>query len=967
MELKSKWDNLTDEIQAKVLNSKVSCQGEQLTLRKWTTNHSHWMEELNLDAVLGNEIVEVGEPITTCHGYDERLFVHRTFFERDRRLKDPMKEVFSTENLDCERLSDYKEVVIADECATGKSAVLTNIALQYKHQNPGDLILMVDLNRCSKALLGLSFKHQDEATDFFIDKLVQSTHPKIFKELFASKRVVAFFDGSDELHPGPLNVFYELVALLIEKHVHQVWYTTTNTTLHTIGNKLVVCMKSFEQPHQVELMVKYWTVNGVNAENMRGTASEIIAKQEKDVEEKARGKIGALFMSRMLAEIFIPPNHNDLPAKFDVCWIYERFLDTDRVNRHKKVLQYLAMKIAFRHTMEALGYEDEFGYVAMPNDLDELPIVYPNGYGAMKFLHKTLVFYLVAEWFCNRYITEFPSAEFKKIYAYDDNDSDAFLMHDSFDIVEFINRIADRKALMMTDKDKLGGALLAKHRKEKKEKKINTLGVIFDHLCRRKFFGLFNVILKSWSHQKTANFINKYFDEVLYDENGKNLILRFEHRDSCRQTCRNGGLVLPMLEWASMHLTKENQRKLFSVKNDSDQCPLFWVVRGEDYMDYTGYIGYEAVKSVGRFYAEAFVDDKDAFFALLFCSKRKRKESSKVPEVGEALPSTSKNSGILRKREESSKVPEDGDTSNNSSDDSKRYDRRSIFFYMLWKAEIFRALVEVCEEAFGHAQLIHLLRFTRKGMVFTAGRTLLKISAANYQGIMRLLIDTLGHEEAFTQFVICKDERASFCALLAKANTDIFDKGCNMMEQKYEVDNLRSMLFVEAKIHASVFMAAIKNPNLEIFEKFLQLIIKLNNDDRELIDKTFQDFKKPLMTSAEVHFDMAELWTILKRYVMDIKNVTQNMRCKRGERTFLHIYIENHYRKEGFTDMFAKFWKMMRKDLDASIVDYLLESEFIEYFEYHTACSRHDIIENVDLERIMLLNGSSQSSYCNIC
>lgn len=197
------------------------------------------------------------------------------------------------------------------------------------------------------------------------------------------------------------------------------------------------------------------------------------------------------------------------------------------------------------------------------------------------------------------------------------------------------------------------------------------------------------------------------------------------------------------------------------------------------------------------------------------------------------------------------------------------------------------------------------------------------------------------------------------------------------MQQFSMQETLKEMMLNENKgVRLNLFMSTISNPDLKVFESFLEIMIALSDNDPEIIDKTFMNlnseaehqpfrvaFMTPLFQAVETHFDMAEFWKILKLHVADIRVVTRTvLELKHPTRNFLHIYIERHHKRNGFEEMLAKFWRTLRQDLDLTTIDSLLSQKdfsngwnklsFYETFEYFSEGFKENILVEDDIKRI---------------
>jgi len=340
-------------------------------------------------------------------------------------------------------------MLIADNAGMGKSTVLTHLSKQIAQKFPAHWLVRTDLNDYTEQLRALKGKQMDKGTVLeFVSKEVLKLHSHLEKELFKKSfegnevnKVVVMVDGFDEISPSYKETVIDMLQVLKQTSLEQLWVTTRphlREELEDNLQQLSYTLQPFSEAEQVEFLKKFWLQNS-NLEHedehrLEIYATALIRKLAQSISDKDREFTGIPLQTRMLAEAFeedfrsfyvSEKSEPELPHKLDLLGLYGRFIDSkyeifykekskfqpgnmgaDGVReRDLKNIQVVHQLLA----LEALFTEDQVTFLHGYNnssfsdeDLARIGIAQRNHEGKPHFIHRTFAEYFVADFLINQ-------------------------------------------------------------------------------------------------------------------------------------------------------------------------------------------------------------------------------------------------------------------------------------------------------------------------------------------------------------------------------------------------------------------------------------------------------------------------------------------------------------------------------------------------------------------------------------
>uniref|UniRef100_A0A914E1S0 NACHT domain-containing protein n=1 Tax=Acrobeloides nanus TaxID=290746 RepID=A0A914E1S0_9BILA len=242
-----------------------------------------------------------------------------------------------------------KVVIISDTAGMGKTTVLTRLSQLFKQQAPDLWIVRIDLNNYTQELQGQkvesSFQTEDKAIAFLSDdilKLGTRLEQAIFKRY--CQRIVLMLDGFDEISPNYREIVIDLVNVLRNGTIKQLWVTTRPNERDILEDELQQLsykLEPFSKDNQVNFMTKFWQqtsglsqVTQEQEELLADYAGELIDLLTKSIRYKDTELTGIPLQTRMLAEAFekdfaelfkAKEAKLQLPEQLDLTDLYECF------------------------------------------------------------------------------------------------------------------------------------------------------------------------------------------------------------------------------------------------------------------------------------------------------------------------------------------------------------------------------------------------------------------------------------------------------------------------------------------------------------------------------------------------------------------------------------------------------------------------------------------------------------------
>ena len=352
------------------------------------------------------------------------------------------------ENL-LQQAKSQRVMLIADRAGIGKTTVLTYLSKRIKQYFPAHWLVRIDLNDYTGLLEGQKGKKMDKGKLLeFISKEVLKLESHLEKELFKKSfegneisKVVVMVDGFDEISPSYKETVIDMLQVLKQTSLEQLWITTRphlRGELEDNLQQLSYTLESFSEDEQVEFLKKFWLqtsdIEVTNQHRLHVYATALIRKLAESISDKDREFTGIPLQTRMLAEAFEEDfrlfymsenSEPELQHKLDLLGLYGGFIDrkyhiyfrekskaepfnmaTKELQKHEsKIIQVEHQLLA----LEALFTEDQVTFLRSYNnptfsdeELARIGIVQRNKEGKPHFIHRTFGEYFVADFLINK-------------------------------------------------------------------------------------------------------------------------------------------------------------------------------------------------------------------------------------------------------------------------------------------------------------------------------------------------------------------------------------------------------------------------------------------------------------------------------------------------------------------------------------------------------------------------------------
>jgi len=353
----------------------------------------------------------------------------------------------------------HKVMLIADKAGMGKTTVLTHLSKCIKHKFPAHWLVRIDLNDYTELLKAQKRKKMDkEKVLEFVSKEVLKLGSHLEKELFKKcfegneiSKVVAMVDGFDEISPKYKETVIDMLQVLKQTSLEQLWVTTRpylREVLEDNLQQLSYTLEPFSEDEQVEFLKKFWheTLNleDMNQHRLQTYAAALISKLAQSIGDKHKEFTNIPLQTRMLAEAFKEEfgsfyhsnkSRPQLPHKLDLLGLYRKFIESkyniyyeekSRTHADKMAAKELRERdiknIQVEHqrlALEALFTEDQTTFLQIDHhspfsdeELGRTGIVQRNNEGKLQFIHRTFAEYFVAEFLVKQLTKEIKQQDF---------------------------------------------------------------------------------------------------------------------------------------------------------------------------------------------------------------------------------------------------------------------------------------------------------------------------------------------------------------------------------------------------------------------------------------------------------------------------------------------------------------------------------------------------------------------------
>lgn len=320
------FNDLSIGTQEKLLNKKnIVFQGnyvslEELLVTQTNEDCTRFLESGVLESIVKEKEIKVGDPLLNFNERTTYFYIKRKFKRHIRRNEKDEEAIVRDEILSEEKVYEatQKIILIADSAGTGKSTVLTNIAITVKKNNPHLWVIRIDLNDYTKFLKELLEKNRKSVTvmELLNSKNGTELTNHLEESVFAIReKIVLLLDGFDEISPDYTELILGLLAQCQkEANFAKIVITTRPHVTNQLEENLQVkpfILEPFTEQNQVDFLTAYWVHNLGLGEAKKGKcelyAKAVIGKIIYWMKPSQQGEnhfAAVPLQVRMLAEIF---------------------------------------------------------------------------------------------------------------------------------------------------------------------------------------------------------------------------------------------------------------------------------------------------------------------------------------------------------------------------------------------------------------------------------------------------------------------------------------------------------------------------------------------------------------------------------------------------------------------------------------------------------------------------------------
>jgi len=242
-------------------------------------------------------------------------------------------------------------MLIADKAGMGKSNLLTHLSKRIMETFPAHWFVRVDLNNYTDLLEVQKERKLDkgDVVEFLskeVLKLKSHLEEELFKKNFEENivnKVVVMVDGFDEISPNYKQTVIDMLQILKQTSLEQLWVTTRphlKEDLEDNLQQLSYNLLPFSEFEQVEFLKKFWlqtpNIEVTNQHRLEIYAATLIRNLAHSVRDKDKEFTGIPLQINMIAEAFeedftsfylSQKSEPELPHKLDLLGLYRRFID----------------------------------------------------------------------------------------------------------------------------------------------------------------------------------------------------------------------------------------------------------------------------------------------------------------------------------------------------------------------------------------------------------------------------------------------------------------------------------------------------------------------------------------------------------------------------------------------------------------------------------------------------------------
>jgi len=358
---------------------------------------------------------------------------------------------YSPKDLDnlLEQAKQQRVMLIADKAGMGKTTILTHLSKRIKQKFPAHWLVRIDINDYTEFLEAQKGKKMDKGKVLeFVSKEVLKFETHLEKELFKKSfegnevsKVVVMVDGFDEISPSYKETVIDMLQVLKQTSLEQLWVTTRphlREDLEDTLHRLSYTLQPFSEVEQVEFLKKFWlqisNLKDNDQDRLEVYATALIRKLAESISDKDREFTGIPLQTRMLADAFeqefilfyvSEKSEPELPHKLDLLGLYAQFIDRKYNIYYKEKSKAEPFNISTKEqrerdfktiqvehqllALEALFTEDQVTFLQNYNhstfsdeELARIGIAQRNNEGKPHFIHRTFAEYFVADFLINQ-------------------------------------------------------------------------------------------------------------------------------------------------------------------------------------------------------------------------------------------------------------------------------------------------------------------------------------------------------------------------------------------------------------------------------------------------------------------------------------------------------------------------------------------------------------------------------------